>query len=136
MKITQIVIIAAAAVCLLGCNQGFHDPLLRQQLTTMVSGLDDKNQKTVDQWEKDIRAILSVNAAKMGEEQKKKLSLAQDKLMVLSSDLLFRDIEKQLHPDWNNKSNSKGVLGKELLSEIEELVSEAKKAISEVAATL
>lgn len=131
----KIVVIALAAVCLLGCKKELHDPLLRQQLTTMVSSLDNHNQKAVDKAEKDIDAIASVNSAKMSEEQKKKFSSVKVTLSTLNADLAIRDLEMQLHPGWENEEKKKGILDKELLSEIEELVSEAKKAVSEVAAT-
>ena len=77
----------------------------------------------------EIEAILSVNSAKMSEEQSNKLSSARLKLNSLSSDLTIRG--------WNKVSEKKmkGVLDKDVDSEIDELVNEAKKALSEVAAT-
>jgi len=125
----RIIGIVLATACLLGCKQELHDPLLRQQLTTIVSSLNDENASTAQKAMAEIEAILSVNSAKMSEEQSNKLSSARLKLNSLSSDLTIRG--------WNKVSEKKmkGVLDKDVDSEIDELVNEAKKALSEVAAT-
>jgi hypothetical protein len=123
---TRIVVFAVAAVCLLGCKQELHDPLLRQQLTTMVSSLDDQNASATKKADDDIGAILSVNSAKLSEEQKSKLSTAQMILSQLGVDFARRDLNNSLgtHDEDSKISES-----------ISSGISDVKKTISEVAAT-
>ena len=125
----KTVVIAVAAVCLLGCKKELHDPLLRQQLTTIVSSLNDEDAAAVKKAGDDIGAILSVNSAKMSKEQKKKLSSAQSDLSGLSGDLAIRDFNKV------SGKTMKGILDKDIDSEINGFIKDAKKLISEVAAT-
>jgi len=123
----KIIGIALAAVCLLGCKQGkkeLHDPLLRQQLTTIVSSLDDQNKKAADQASKDIDAILSVNSAKMSQEQKQKLSSANSLLSQVNAEFAVRELHEAMHPGDKNPSD-----------DISDYISQAKKTLSEVAAT-
>jgi hypothetical protein len=123
----KIIGIALAAVCLLGCKQELHDSLLRQQLTTMVSSLDDQNASAAKKAGDDIDAILSVNSAKMSEDQKSKLSSARMILSQLGADFAVRDLNKSLGSTPAEDSKN--------LNSISDEISEVKKTISEVAAT-
>jgi cob(I)alamin adenosyltransferase len=96
-----VVIIVAASVCLLGCKQEkkeLHDPLLRQQLTAIVASLNDEDTSVAEKAFNEISAILSVNSAKLGEDQKKKLSLIQFELAQLGADIENRNFEKIMSP--------------------------------------
>jgi hypothetical protein len=119
----KIIGIALAAVCLLGCKKELHDPALRQQLTAMISSLDDKNRKAADKASDDIAAILSVNSAKMSAEQQKKLSSANAILLQASIDYSMRGLDNATKPRDQQKDNRL------------DGIDDAKKLISEVAAT-
>ena len=127
----RIVVFAVATVCLLGCKQELHDPLLRQQLTTMVASLNDKDNFAAKKACDDIDAIVSVNSKKLSDEQRKKLSSIQNDLLALSSDLSTHKYDDALG------RKSKGILdnNKDIAAEISDLLDKTKELISEVAAT-
>jgi hypothetical protein len=86
----KIIGITLAAICLLGCDkkngiQEFHDPLLRQQLTTMVASLSETDDISAKKAIADIDAILTVNSTKLNEDQKKKLNSAKWSLVISPS---------------------------------------------------
>ena len=72
----------------------------------------------------DMTAIMSVNLAKMSEEQSNKLSSANNKLQHLYLDFSDRDLKNALHPE--NQKQPDGLSDK---------ISDVQKAISEAAAT-
>jgi type III secretory pathway lipoprotein EscJ len=120
----KIVVIALAAVCLFGCKQEkqeLHDPLLRQQLTTMISTLDEQNVKAADQAGKDLQAILSVNRGKFSKEQKDKLISAMTILEQSTVNFYSREIDHAADPKKPEASLDN--------------ISDVKKELSELAAT-
>jgi hypothetical protein len=98
----KIIGIALAAACLLGCKKELHDSVLRQELTAMISSLDDQNKDASEKAYKDIDAILSVNSAKMSKEQQEKLLSAEVLLSEINVNFATRDLHASLHPDDNN----------------------------------
>jgi hypothetical protein len=124
MKKIKIIGIALAAICLLGCKKGLHDPALRQQLTTMISSLDDQNGNPAEQASEDIHAILSANSAKMSPEQEQKLSSAGVLLSQIAENVALRELHASLHPNDNNPPDNTS-------SDI----SKVKATLSEVAAS-
>jgi len=142
--LTRIAVIAMTTVCLLGCKQekkGLHDPLLRQQLTMMVSSLNDEDVSAVKKAMDDLYAIISVNWGKMSEEQKEKLSQSLlEKLSSLSGDIKMCKLCKHNlsfageigRADWAAKDM---VEVQNYSRSISEKLSEVKKTISELAAT-
>ena len=120
-----------AVACLLGCKKenqasqqtaGLHDPLLKQQLTTMIASLDDNNVKAADQAEKDLQAVLSVNRDKFSKEQKDKLFAAMG---ILSQSTVDYYVAETNHAADPKKPEPKL-----------EKISEAKTDLSELAASL
>ena len=122
----KIVGIALTALCLLGCKQEkqeLHDPLLRQQLTMMVASLNDQDVSAAEKADDELQAILSVNSAKMSEEQSHKLSAAQMILMKAQIDYEAHDRDNALKPlDQQTDNRLNGI-------------PEAKQLISDAAAT-
>lgn len=118
-----------AAALLVGCQRDFHDPLLRQQLTTMIADLNDvpAAKKALG----DVDAILSVNAAKLSATQKQKLTSARDALTLainlhetkLSTDAAVRS---PLNYATNEETN---------FSDYWKDLKEAQKLITEAAST-
>jgi hypothetical protein len=131
----RIVVFAVATVCLLGCKQELHDPLLRQQLTAMVASLSENDDSAAKKAQNDLNAILAVNSTKLTEVQKKKLSSAEMNLSFLGADIAQYRLEIAIGAIGHR---TKGILdnNKYVATEISDLVSETKKLISEVAATL
>ena len=124
-----------AAICLLGCKKELHDPLLRQQLTAMVASLSENDDSAAKKAQNDLNAILAVNSTKLTEAQKKSLSSAEMNLSFLGADIAQYRLEIAMGA---MATKTKGILdnNKYVATEISDLVSETKKLISEVAATL
>jgi cob(I)alamin adenosyltransferase len=131
----KIIGIVLAAACLLGCKPGkkeLHDPLLRQQLTMIISSLNDKDDSVAKKALDDLDAILAVNSTKLSDEQSKKLRSAQNNLWYLYPDISTHKYDEAL----GRKSTGMADNKKDIAVEISDLVSETKKLIGEVAATL
>ena len=75
---TRIIALLAVGLCLVGCQRDFSDPILRQQLTAMVTGLNEYGPALNAQ--KDLDALLLVNSSKLSKSQKLKLTTARDTL--------------------------------------------------------
>ena len=126
----KIIGIALAAVCLLGCKQGkkeLHDPLLRQQLTTIVSSLNVENRSSADQAMSDIDSILRVNSKKMSELQKSELENAVMTLELAEHNYYLSNLYKI--------GNVNSPEASENAKQLQERVSKAKDQISDAAAT-
>jgi hypothetical protein len=88
-----IAAIFIVAFVVVGCQQkdsnkqakdaALQDPLLRQQLTSMLSDLH--SDRAVPKAIEDLDAILSVNSAKLSSEQSLKLRSAKNKLSEMGS---------------------------------------------------
>ncbi len=136
----KIIGIILAGVCLLGCKkeqeihdnkaQEIHDPLLRQQLTTIIASFNTEDDSAAKKADNDLEAVLLVNSTKLSKDQQKKLSLARRSLIDLGFDISTLRYYKAMG------MAEKGILDpkKDMTTEIFELTSEAKKLISEVAA--
>jgi uncharacterized protein HemX len=127
----KIIALLIASICFVGCQQqtkdsNYHDPLLRQQLTTMLSNLN--GDTSAPQAINDLNSILTVNESKLSDEQKDKLTSARDKLQDLQRNLDDFQI-MQTKPDYTEAK------GDENAREGEALLDEAKNLIGEVAAT-
>ena len=77
------------ALFLTGCgrpsgNEGFKDPLIRQQLTTMLSNLPSYPSKAVFGAERELSALCDVNHSKMSSKQSEILFAALDNLRQVS----------------------------------------------------
>jgi hypothetical protein len=126
----KIIGIVLAAVCLLGCKQGkkeLHDPLLRQQLTTIVSSLNVEDRSSADKAESDLNAILSVNSKKMSELQKSELENAVMTLELAEHNYYLSNLYKI--------GNVNSPEASENAKQLQERVSKAKDQISDAAAT-
>ncbi len=118
-----------AAVFLIGCQKtdsNFQDPLLRQQLTTMVSDL--RADRAVPKATSDLRAILAVNSVKLSTLQKTKLETAMNKLQRMTTSLkIWREAQSQ--PGYTEAK------GDAIVGDYGMLLKEAKELISEAAGT-
>jgi hypothetical protein len=80
--------ILIAAACLVGCQRDFHDPILRQQLTVMIT---ESGYPAAKKNVEDLDVMLSVNSARMSEQQKLKLTAARDTLKQ-AVDVYYTDL--------------------------------------------